>query len=234
IARKIGYVNAGTVEFLVEAAPEEHFYFLEMNTRLQVEHPVTEAVLGVDLVQAQLLVAAGGPLPWRQPDLVPRGHAIECRVYAEDPDRGFLPQAGRLHVYREPRGPWLRVDSGVEEGSEVSVHYDPLLAKLVSWGETREMARARAVAALRRYPVLGIRTNVPFLVRVLEHECFRQATMDTAFLDANDLTAGTPAADELASALAVAAAYDERAETPADAPPDEGPWDRLERWGRIL
>ena len=144
-ARAAGYRNAGTVEFLLEGAGDDaRFYFLEMNTRLQVEHPVTEMVTGVDLVHAQLRVASGEPLPWSQESLSQRGHAIECRIYAEDPAQGFLPQAGRLLLYREPQGPGIRVDSGVVEGGEIPVHYDPMLAKLIVSGETREVARRRA------------------------------------------------------------------------------------------
>ena len=237
IARRIGYQNAGTVEFLLETAGgEPRFYFLEMNTRLQVEHPVTEAVVGVDLVHAQLAVAAGEPLPWRQQDLAQRGHAIECRVYAEDPSAGFLPQAGRLAAYREPVAPGVRIDSGVVEGGEVSLYYDPLLAKLVAHGETREVARRRAVAALRRYAVLGIRTNVPFLVRLLEHPRFRDATIDTGFLDEHEELAGDPEAPaSLAAALAAAAVHDagRPIEEAGRAPAQADPWDRLSRWGRV-
>ena len=149
-ARAAGYVNAGTVEFLLEGEGDDaRFFFLEMNTRLQVEHPVTELVTGVDLVHAQLLVAGGEPLPWSQQELSQRGHAIECRIYAEDPAQGFLPQAGPLLMYREPRGPGIRVDAGVREGGEVSVFYDPMLAKLIVSAETRDAAIARAIAALR-------------------------------------------------------------------------------------
>jgi acetyl/propionyl-CoA carboxylase alpha subunit len=151
-ATAAGYRNAGTVEFLLEGSGDTaRFYFLEMNTRLQVEHPVTEAVVGVDLVHAQLRVASGEPLPWTQAALAQRGHAIECRVYAEDPQQGFLPQAGPLLLYREPHGPGIRVDSGVVEGGVISVHYDPMIAKLIVWGETREAARRRAAEALRRF-----------------------------------------------------------------------------------
>ncbi len=182
-AEAVGYSNAGTVEFLVEGEGDDaRFYFLEMNTRLQVEHPVTEAVTGVDLVTAQLAVAAGEPLPWDQDSLTQRGHAIECRVYAED-SREMLPQAGRILYYREPAGPGIRVDSGVDEGSEVTVHYDPLLAKVIAWGDTRAAAIARATAALRDYPILGIETNVSLLLRVLGHERFRGGSVDTDFVD---------------------------------------------------
>jgi acetyl-CoA carboxylase biotin carboxylase subunit len=185
-AQAAKYRNAGTIEFLLEGSGDEaRFYFLEMNTRLQVEHPVTEAVTGVDLVHAQLRVAAGEPLPWAQASLSQRGHAIECRVYAEDPASGFLPQAGRLLLYREPSGPGIRVDSGVVEGNEVPVAYDPLLAKLTVSAETREAAIDRAIAALRDFPVLGIRSNVPFLIRVLQHEAFRRGDIHTGFIDAN-------------------------------------------------
>jgi acetyl-CoA carboxylase biotin carboxylase subunit len=184
LARHIGYSGAGTVEFLVEGEGDlASFYFLEMNTRLQVEHPVTEAVTGLDLVHAQLLVASGEPLPWNPQEIAARGHAIECRIYAEDPSADFLPQAGRLAIYREPQGPGIRIDSGVVEGGEVTVYYDPLLAKLIARGETREMARRRAIEALRRYVVLGIRTNIPFLIRVLESQRFRDSGIDTAYLD---------------------------------------------------
>ena len=169
-ARTAGYRNAGTVEFLVEGSGDQaRFYFLEMNTRLQVEHPVTEQVTGLDLVRAQLMVAAGAVLPWAQQEITQRGHAIELRVYAEDPLRNDLPQAGPLRLYREPVLPGVRIDSGVGEGDEVSVYYDPLLAKLIASGETRDLARRRALAALRGFPILGIRTNVELLAALLEH-----------------------------------------------------------------
>ena len=184
VARAAGYRNAGTVEFLLEGNGDSaRFYFLEMNTRLQVEHPVTEQVTGVDLVRAQIAVASGEQLPWRQDALSQRGHAIETRVYAEDPARNDLPQAGRLLLYREPSMPGIRVDAGVMEGSEVSVHYDPLLAKLIAWGETRDAARRRALAALRSYPILGIRTNIALLIELLEHPRFVAGSIDTGFLD---------------------------------------------------
>ena len=184
VARAAGYRNAGTVEFLLEGAGESaRFYFLEMNTRLQVEHPVTEQVTGIDLVRAQIAIAAGEALAWRQSDLSQRGHAIELRVYAEDPARQDLPQAGPLLLYREPSMPGIRIDAGVTEGSEVGVHYDPLLAKLIAYGETREAARARALEALRHYPILGIRTNIPLLAELLEHPRFISGNVNTGFLD---------------------------------------------------
>jgi acetyl-CoA carboxylase biotin carboxylase subunit len=183
-ARAAGYLSAGTVEFLLDGEGDSaRFYFLEMNTRLQVEHPVTEAVTGRDLVHAQLAVAAGDRLPWSQPDVSRRGHAIECRIYAEDPAQDFLPQAGRLLVYREPSGPGVRVDSGVMEGDEVPVHYDPLMAKLIVHAEARDAAIARAAAALRQFVVLGVRTNIPFLLRLLADDAFRSGKLSTRSID---------------------------------------------------
>jgi acetyl-CoA carboxylase biotin carboxylase subunit len=186
-ARGAEYENAGTIEFLVDLKGgrdgEAPFYFLEMNTRLQVEHPVTEQVAGVDLVRAQLLVADGQPLPWSQADLSQRGHAIEARIYAEDPAQGFLPQAGRLRRYREPRWPGVRVDAGVAEGDEISVYYDPMIAKVIATAETRALAIARLAAALREFAIEGVRTNLPFLVSLLELPAFRAGAIDTGFLD---------------------------------------------------
>ena len=184
VARTAGYRNAGTVEFLLDGTGDDAaFYFLEVNARLQVEHPVTEAVVGVDLVHAQIAVAAGQPLAWRQDQLSQRGHAIEVRVYAEDPAAGHLPAAGPLLLYREPRAPGVRVDSGVAEGSVVGVHYDPLLAKLIAYGESRAVARARAAEALRQFPILGCRTNIGYLLAILEHPRFVDGAIDVRFLD---------------------------------------------------
>jgi acetyl/propionyl-CoA carboxylase alpha subunit len=183
-ARAVSYRNAGTIEFLLEGQRDAAtFFFLEMNTRLQVEHAVTEAVVGVDLVRAQLLVASGEALPWGDGSLVQRGHAIEARIYAEDPARDFLPQAGPLLLYREPRRPGIRVDAGITEGGEVPVHYDPMLAKVIALGENRDAAIARLVAALRDYPILGVRTNIAFLIGVLQHPRFLAGEVDTTFLD---------------------------------------------------
>ena len=180
VARAAGYRNAGTVEFLVDG---DQFYFLEMNTRLQVEHPVTEGVTGLDLVRAQILVASGEPLPWQDADILQRGHSIEARVYAEDPSQGFLPQAGRLTEYRAPHLPGLRIDSGVAEGGDVSVYYDPMIAKVIATAESRDLAINRLAAGLRAFRVRGIRTNTAFLVRVLDSDAFRRGAIDTGFLD---------------------------------------------------
>jgi 3-methylcrotonyl-CoA carboxylase alpha subunit len=180
-ARAAGYVNAGTVEFLLD--PAGRFYFLEMNTRLQVEHPVTEMVTGLDLVRLQIEVAAGRPLPFSQSSVVARGHAIEVRLYAEDPERDDLPSPGRILHLSLPDGPGLRVDAGIAAGSEVTVYYDPLLAKLVAWGRTRGEAIERMAEALRRTVVLGPVTNHGRLRAILDDEAFRQGDLHTGFLD---------------------------------------------------
>jgi acetyl-CoA carboxylase biotin carboxylase subunit len=235
-ARAAGYRNAGTIEFLLEGRGDTaKFYFLEMNTRLQVEHAVTEEVTGTDLVRAQLDVAAGLPLPWTQDQLSQRGHAIECRVYAEDPATGFLPQAGPLALYREPSGPGIRVDSGVEEGAQVPVQYDPMLAKLITSAPTRLAAIERAVRALRSFPILGVRTNVSFLIRLLTHESVRAGDIDTGFVERQLSELTIPARlpeDELPAAVAVAAAF---AATDGAAPGRRSgvdPWTEFQGWGR--
>ena len=231
-ARAAGYRNAGTIEFLVEGEGDSaRFYFLEMNTRIQVEHPVTEAVTGTDLVRAQIDIAGGATLPWTQSALRQSGHAIECRVYAEDPANGFLPQAGSLLLYREPAGPGVRIDSGVVEGDEIGVHYDPLIAKLTVYAETRDRARARVLAALGAYPILGVRTNLSFLMAILRHPSFVAGAIHTAFIDEHldELLRVIPPPPEALAAAAVALA-----DTPAAGHPSERvePWDRLTGWGR--
>jgi acetyl/propionyl-CoA carboxylase alpha subunit len=180
-ARSIGYVSAGTMEFLVDAAGR--FYFIEMNTRIQVEHPVTEEVTGLDLVVEQLRVAAGERLSWRQEEIVQRGAAVECRVYAEDPDKNFLPSPGTITRLQPPGGEGIRVDSGVETGSVVSVHYDPLLLKLVARGADRDEALARMRAALDATAVEGVRTTIPFLKRALDHPDVRRGALHTQMVD---------------------------------------------------
>ncbi len=180
-AQAIGYLGAGTVEFLLDERGQ--FFFMEMNTRLQVEHPVTEAITGLDLVAWQIRVARGEALPLTQEQVPLNGHAIEVRLYAEDPEGGFLPASGRLALYREaPAGPGRRVDSGVREGDEVSPFYDPMLAKLIAWGETREEARQRLLAMLAETSVGGLRTNLAFLRRILGHPAFAAAELDTGFI----------------------------------------------------
>ncbi len=185
-AKAINYTNAGTIEFLVDE--NGGFYFLEVNTRLQVEHPVTEFLVNEDLVRMQILVAAGEPLPLRQEHLHQQGHAIEVRIYAEDPAAGFLPTTGRIERYREPRGRCVRIDGGFATGTEVSVYYDPMLAKLIVWGRDREEARRRMLWALRRYIVLGVTTNIGFLADVIAHPAFAEGRTHTQFIDEHNLT----------------------------------------------
>jgi acetyl-CoA carboxylase biotin carboxylase subunit len=214
VARAVGYVSAGTVEFLL--APDGQFYFLEMNTRIQVEHPVTEAVTGIDLVEAMIHVAAGEPLGLRQQDIELRGHAIEARIYAEDPARGFLPSPGRLSVFRAPTGPGLRVDAGVEAGSEVTVHYDALLAKLVAFAETRDAALARLDAGLAGFAVAGVRTSIPFQRWLLRQASFRAGSIDIGFVERSWPKGGAGPLDPSLRPLAEAAARAALAGSPCD------------------
>jgi acetyl/propionyl-CoA carboxylase alpha subunit len=206
-----------------------------MNTRLQVEHPVTEAVTGIDLVRAQFAVAAGAELPWIQSDLTQRGHAIECRVYAEDPANGFLPQAGPLLLYREPSAPGVRIDSGVVEGGSVPVNYDPLLAKVTALAESRPAAIARMAAALRAFPILGIRTNLPFLIRVLEHPDFGAGHLHTGFIDEHAealLTPREPPPEAVAAAAFSVAPPLRSTASDSSSSPSADPWATIRAWGR--
>jgi len=191
-AKAVDYVGAGTIEFLVDQ--DRRFYFLEMNTRIQVEHPITEAVTGVDLVKTQIEIAAGRPIPFRQQDVVQRGWAIECRIYAEDPENNFLPAPGRIAVLRVPSGIGIRDDSGVYEGFEVSTYYDPILSKLVAWGGTRDEAIGRMLRALAEYVIVGPTTNVAFHRWALDHPAFRRGEIDTGFI-ARYFTPGVLAKD---------------------------------------
>ena len=219
-AKAVGYVNAGTVEFLL--TPSGEFFFLEMNTRLQVEHPVTEEAFGVDLVLLQLAVAAGEKLP--PLPAAPSRHAIEARVYAEDPAAGFLPQTGRVLLYREPAGPGVRVESGLAEGQEVSVHYDPLLAKIVASGATRDEARRRLVAALAETVVLGVSTNVSWLRRLLATSEVAAGAIHTSLLETLAVPPPAPPPDEAfeAAASVLSGAARAGAAAPAFADPFDG------------
>ena len=181
VARAAGYTNAGTVEFLVDQ--QKNFYFLEMNTRLQVEHPVTELVTGLDLVQLQIRIAAGERLAFTQDEVQIRGHAIECRIYAEDPDNDYFPSPGKITLLLEPSGPGVRRDSGMYEGWTVPMDYDPLLAKLIGYGADRSQAMGRLRRALNEYFVGGIKTNISLFLRILSDPDFRAAKLDTGFLD---------------------------------------------------
>jgi acetyl/propionyl-CoA carboxylase alpha subunit len=210
-AEQVGYRGAGTVELLVDpddrdAEGQPRFYFLEMNTRLQVEHPVTELVTGLDLVRMQFAVARGEPLPLAQDDVRLTGHAIECRIYAEDPSRSFAPSPGRLHAFVPPDGPGVRCDSGVVAGDEISIHYDPLIAKLLAWGADRAEAIARMRRALAELVVAGVRTSVPFHLHVLALPELREGRVHVNFVDERyrDRPADLAAAPETDVPVAVA------------------------------
>lgn len=181
VVKSAGYVNAGTVEFLLDSE-NGRFYFLEMNTRLQVEHPITEQVLGLDLVEWQVRIASGEELTLVQDDIHATGHAVECRIYAEDPYHNFVPSVGTLVKWLPPTGPGLRLDSGVTQGQEISTYYDPLLAKLIAWGPDRSSSLQRMDLALSQFPVLGLVTNIPFLRDVIRHPRFLEGDYDTGFL----------------------------------------------------
>ncbi|HEX7419538.1 MAG TPA: biotin carboxylase N-terminal domain-containing protein [Thermoanaerobaculia bacterium] len=226
-ARGVKYENAGTVEFIV--TPKGDFYFLEMNTRLQVEHPVTEIVTGTDLVRAQLAVAAGAKLPWKQSDIRQRGHAIEVRIYAEDGDDRFLPQSGTIEYLAEPSGPGVRVDSGVMQGTTIGVNFDPMLAKLIAFAETRAAAIDRLDRALRDYIVLGLTTNVSWLRRVVSHPAFREGKVSTRFLQDHeeDLRRAIP---EVATKIATALAAQRPSDPATQRPGIRSVWDQLANW----
>jgi acetyl/propionyl-CoA carboxylase alpha subunit len=232
IARGAGYTNAGTAEFLVAA--DGSFHFLEVNARLQVEHPVTELAYGVDLVELQLRIASGERLSLDQAALVPRGHAIEARIYAEDPAREFLPSPGPVLLYREPSAPGLRVDSGIAEGYEIPDRYDPILLKMIAHADTRESARLALALALHETVLLGTITNLEYLAAIVEHPAFAAGDLDTRFLERRfDGWAPAPPEDE---ALALAAAVLETPESGSGDGAEDGerwsPWRTLGSWGR--
>lgn len=204
VAQAVNYVNAGTVEFIVDTR-DGSFYFLEMNTRLQVEHPVTELITGLDLVKLQFRVAEGNDLPFRQQDLTQRGHAIECRIYAEDPANGFLPSIGKILRAVEPAGPGIRVDSGIGSGDTITIHYDPMIAKLIVYGQDRADALRRMDAALAQYVIIGPTTNIQFLRALLNHPDFRQGMATTALIERHFAGWQPPNADIPDTALIAAA-----------------------------
>jgi acetyl-CoA/propionyl-CoA carboxylase biotin carboxyl carrier protein len=225
-AKACGYVNAGTVEFIVSANRPDEFFFMEMNTRLQVEHPVTEMVRNLDLVEWQLRVAAGERLPWTDQDSVPpaKGHAVEARLYAEDPARGFLPATGTVRGYREPASVGVRVDSGINLGSEIGTGYDPMLAKVIAWGSDREQALRRLRAALAGTSVVGVTTNVGFLGRLLGHPAVVAGELDTGLVDRVLETVARPPDDRWVSAAA-ALLLELR-----NSDPGAGPWELADGW----
>ncbi|MFZ0661151.1 MAG: acetyl-CoA carboxylase biotin carboxylase subunit [Acidobacteriaceae bacterium] len=233
LAQSAGYTNAGTIEFLVDDA--RNFYFLEMNTRLQVEHPVTELVTGLDLVQLQIQIAQGEALPFGQQDVQLRGHAIECRVYAEDPDNGFFPSPGKITRLAQPGGPGIREDSGIYEGWVVPMDYDPMLSKLVAYAPTREAAMARMLRALDEYVIAGIRTNLGLFRRILRDADFRAARIDTAYLDRLLAQAAPEAKSDLhdqrekVAAIAAAVFESQRAAGPVAAAAPASAWKHAAR-----
>jgi acetyl-CoA carboxylase biotin carboxylase subunit len=231
-ARSAGYASAGTCEFLV--APDRSYYFLEMNTRLQVEHPVTEMTAGVDLVALQVRIAAGQRLPFTQDEVRPRGHAIEARIYAEDPDRGFLPSPGDVTSLREPAGPGIRVDSGIAAGQRIPVHYDPILAKLIAWGEDRQQAIARLGRALGEYRIGGLVTNLPLFPRILADPRFCAGDYDTGILEGLK-DAPAPGADvvEVAALAAALLRLRERATARPASVQAQGGWRSAARIGGL-
>lgn len=230
-ARAAGYVNAGTVEFLL--TPDLSFYFLEVNARLQVEHPVTEMITGLDLVRHQIDIAAGRPLELRQEDIAGQGHAIECRIYAEDPENDFFPSPGTIDCIREPSGPGIRNDCGVYPGVDVPVFYDPIISKLIVHGETRDQAIERMVKALKDYVILGVKTPIPFMIDVLESDAFKKGEIYTDFIKTH-FPDWKPDARNRDLAL-IAWIMDELTEPPrGSAGPDSNripaPWETLGGW----
>jgi len=235
VARSAGYSNAGTVEFLVDAQTSE-YYFLEMNARIQVEHPVTEETLKLDMVEWQVRIASGEKITLSQDDIRPAGHALECRIYAEDPYSNFAPATGRLLAWRPPSGMGIRLDSGVAEGLEVTAYYDSMLAKLIAWGPDRQAAIGRMSRALASFPVVGVTTNIPFLMRAILHPAFRSGDYDTGFIgNYPELTVAEKAAPLSAAAAEIAERFWQSngynnarrtGETPLDRP---GPWRGLQK-----
>jgi acetyl-CoA carboxylase biotin carboxylase subunit len=226
-AKAVGYESAGTCEFLL--GEDQRFYFLEMNTRLQVEHPITEMVTGIDLVKAQLRIAGGERLWFRQEDLAQRGHAIEVRIYAEDPANGWAPSPGHIASLHEPAGPWVRVDGGVYAGGEIPIYYDPMIAKLIAWGVDREDARKRLLRALGEYRIGGIRTSLAFFRGILEDPDFVASRIDTGFLTPERIARAVdqPSDQDVARIAAAVAAFDDATRArPAAAPKNGSAW----RW----
>ncbi len=236
VMQAVGYTNAGTVEFLLD--PDKNFYFLEVNARIQVEHPVTEMVTGIDLVKQQIRIAAGEPLPFSQAQIQPKGHAIECRIYAEDPENQFLPSIGKLEYVQEPQGAGIRCDSGIYPGMEVTHYYDPILAKVVVWDEHREAAIAKMIHALSQYVILGIQTPIPFLIELLSHSEFRKGNLHTHFLEEH-FSGWKPKPGETIRRLAflVAAYLDSRPRgiaVPAEEHRIPTPWETLGNWEMLV
>ncbi len=235
-AQAVKYVNAGTFEFLLDR--DGNFYFLEMNTRLQVEHPVTEMVTGVDIVKEMIAIASGRRLRWKQEDIRPRGSAIECRITAEDPFNNFMPSGGHVVTLSEPTGPGVRVESGIYEGFEVSLYYDPMIAKLIVWGETRPEAILRMRRALREYKIGGIKTSIPFHQQIMESTRFMWGAFDTTFLEQRFALQATdrPEHKEIAAIVATLLLHEsQRRALTVRQSGDDGAsiWKRASRWGGL-
>lgn len=208
-AESVGYVNAGTIEFLFDAK-ENRYYFLEMNTRLQVEHPVTEIVTGVDIVKEQIAIAAGRRMRWRQADVAPKGWAIECRITAEDPYNNFLPSTGMVTYLKEPTGPGVRVESSLYRGCEIGLYYDPMVAKVIAWGENRAEAILRMRRALNEYRIGGIKTSIPFHQEIMDSTEFIWGTFDTGFLNKRQMARSqSPEYEQIVAVVASLIAHEE-------------------------
>ncbi len=238
LAKSVGYISAGTLEFML--TPEGKFYFLEMNTRLQVEHPVTELVTGIDLAAWQIRLAAGEPLTFNQGDLSQQGHALECRIYAEDAAKDFLPSIGKIAFYRPASGPGVRVDDGVESGTSISPYYDPMLAKVITWGDDRQEAIRKMIRALQDTVILGVTTNIPYLLDILVHPDFTAGNISTNFL-LEQVEPWKPSADTSNSTWLAVAAFEAICEksTPFQGSTEGGssekidPWKNASRWRNV-
>jgi acetyl-CoA carboxylase biotin carboxylase subunit len=232
VIKAAGYTNVGTVEFLLDK--DNNFYFLEVNTRIQVEHPVTEMVTGIDLVKLQISIAAGEKIPFTQSDLSQRGHSIECRIYAEDGDNNFMPSSGKILLFREPKGPGVRYDCGIYEGYEVPVFYDPILAKLIVWGKDREEAITRMLMALKDNVILGVKTSNKFMQDVLNHQDFREGKTFTNFIESHsdDLFVKNETINDLALLAAAQFSASKKSKTQSHAGQSirTNPWTECGRW----
>ncbi|MFH1049743.1 MAG: acetyl-CoA carboxylase biotin carboxylase subunit [bacterium] len=233
VAQAANYDSVGTVEFLVDK--DKNFYFLEVNARIQVEHPVTEMTTGIDLVKLQIAIANGDKIPFKQEDLKQSGHAIECRIYAEDADNNFMPSSGNILFLKEPTGPGVRYDCGIYQGSKVSVFYDPVLAKLIAWGKDREEARQRIILALKQNIILGVKTSIKFMINCLEHPEFVKGNTFTNFIE-NNMSQKVPRPDViLNAALTAATVYSQNNKKPITTFSDGNgkiptPWESIGRW----
>ena len=230
-----GYNNAGTVEFLLDK--DKNFYFLEVNARLQVEHPVTELISGIDLVHQQIKIAFGEKLAFTQEDLEQKGHAIECRIYAEDPANNFLPSSGKVLFLKEPTGPGIRLDSGIYSGCEVPIFYDPILSKLIVWARSRDQACQRMLEALNDYVILGVKTSIGFLKDLMAHPEFRSGRTTTSFINKYFKNwKGKDKPEDLEKIALLAAAFDslngsyEKVRPSAQLKSEYSPWLSLGKW----